>query len=225
MKRRVVTQSPFKRSEILTVVATRNGETGAMTSLKGRMLPRFVTPGEQLGVIEEFLPGSGTYVHDGGIYASEAGVLQLDVRRREILVQPKTRRPQIPKVGDMVVGQVVSTSDKTLSMRVHEINGEETSSGLTGIMHVSDLSRGYVKSVTDAFRVGDIVRATVISTKNREYHLNTEEDRLGVLRASCVYCGHPLTLYRRNLRCINCGEVDRRKIASDFGKESSGWVG
>jgi len=196
-----------------------------MSSLREKVPQRFVTPGEQLGVIEEFLPGSGTYVQDGEIYASEAGLLQLDTRRREILVQPKTRRPQIPKVGDMVVGQVVSTSDKTLSMKICEINGEETSSGLTGIMHVSDIARGYVKSVTDAFRVGDIVRAMVISTKNREYHLSTEEDRLGVLKSSCIYCGHPLTLYRRTLRCVNCGEVDRRKIASDFGKESSGWVG
>jgi exosome complex component CSL4 len=195
-----------------------------MAPLKDKVLQRFVTPGEQLGVIEEFLPGSGTYVQDGGIYASEAGILQLDARRREILVQPKTHRPQTPKVGDIVVGQVVSTSDKTLSMRIHDINEEETSSGLTGIMHVSDISRGYIKSVSDAFRVGDIVRARVISTKNREYHLSTEEDGLGVLKAACVYCGHPLTLYRRNLRCSNCGEVDRRKIASDFGKESSGWV-
>jgi len=195
-----------------------------MASLRGKLLQRFVTPGEQLGVIEEFLPGSGTYVDDGEIYASEAGALQLDARRREILIQPKTRRPRVPKVGDIVVGQVVNASDKTLSMRVDQIDGEETNSGLTGIMHVSDIIRGYVKSVNDAYRVGDIVRARVISTKNREYHLTTEEDRLGVLKAACVYCGHPLTLQRRRLRCSNCGEVGQRKIASDFGKESSGWV-
>ena len=195
-----------------------------MESLKDKVPQRFVTPGEQLGVIEEFIPGSGTYVQEGEIYASEAGVLQLDVRRREILVQPKTRRPQIPRVGDIVVGEVTNTSDKTLSMRIHEINGVTTSSGFAGIMHVSDISRGYVKSVTDAFRIGDIIRARVISTKNREYHLGTEEDRLGVLKAACTYCGHPLTLYRRNLRCRNCEAVDRRKIANDFGKESSGWI-
>ena len=195
-----------------------------MASLRGKMAERFVTPGEQLGVIEEFLPGSGTFVQDGGIYASEAGVLQLDVRRREVLVKPKTRRPLIPKAGDTVIGEVTSTSDKTLSMKINEINGVETSSGLTGIMHVSDITHGYVKSVNDAFRAGDIVRARVISTKNREYHLSTEEDNLGALKAACIYCGHSLTLYRRNLRCSNCGEAARRKIASDFGKESSGWV-
>ena len=129
-------------------------ETDFMTSLKDKVPQRFVTPGEQLGVIEEFLPGPGTYVHGGEIYSSEAGVLEFDVRRREILVQPRTRRPQIPKVGDSVVGQVVSTSDKTLSIRIYEINEAETSGGLTGIMHVSDITRGYVKSVTDAFRLG-----------------------------------------------------------------------
>lgn len=195
-----------------------------MTSLKEKVPQRFVSPGEQVGVIEEFLPGAGTYVENGGIYASASGILQLDPRRREILVKPKTHRPQMPRVGDIIVGEVVNTSDKTLSVKIQEINGNITESSLTGIMHVSDIARGYVKSVNDAFRVGDIIRARVISTKNREYHLNSTEDRLGVLKANCVYCGHILTVNRRTLRCSNCGEIGRRKLASDFGMESSGWV-
>lgn len=195
-----------------------------MTSLKDKMQQRFVSPGEQLGVIEEFLPGFGTYVENGGIYASESGILQLDPRRREVLVKPKTHRPQIPKVGDIIAGEVVNASDKTLSVIIQEINGKKTESGLKGIMHVSDIARGYVRSVHDAFKVGDIIRAIVISTKNTEYHLSSTEDRLGVLKAACIYCGHPLTVSGRTLRCSNCGEIGRRKLASDFGKESSGWV-
>jgi len=198
--------------------------TDVMTLLKVKVPKRFVPPGEQLGVIEEFIPGSGTYVEDGGIYSSEAGILELDPRRREIFITPSTHRPQIPKVGDTILGEVVSTSDKTLSVRIDQINGEETNAGLQGVMHVSDIARGYVKSVNDAFRVGDIVRAIVISTKNREYHLSTEEDRLGVVKATCIYCGHSLTLSRRTLRCSNCGEIGRRKITNDFGRESSGWI-
>ncbi len=196
----------------------------SMTSLKAKVPQRIVSPGEQLGVIEEFIPGSGTYVDNGVIYSSETGVLQLDDRRREVLVKPSTHRPQIPKNGDVVVGTVVSASDKTLSLLIREINGEKSEANLTGIMHVSDIARGYVKSATDAFRVGDILRAQVISTKNREYHLSTTDDRLGVLKAQCTYCGHSLAIMGRTLRCTNCGEIGRRKLASDFGRESSGWI-
>jgi exosome complex component CSL4 len=193
-------------------------------TLKDKVPQRVVSPGEQLGVIEEFIAGPGTFVENGEIYSSETGILQLDIRRREVLVKPVTHRPQIPRVGDIVVGKVVSTSDKTLSVIIDEINGQKTEGELTGIMHVSDIARGYVKSVNDAFRVGDIIRAQVISTKNREYHLNTQDDRLGVLKAECIYCGQPLTMIERTLRCGNCGEVGRRKLAIDFGRESSGWV-
>jgi exosome complex component CSL4 len=195
-----------------------------MAPLKDRVPEKFVTPGEQLGVIEEFIPGSGTYVAGGEIYASEAGTMRLDTRRREVLVVPSTHRPQIPKAGDMVEGPVVSASDKTLSIEIKGINGDPTSGGLTGIMHVSDIARGYVKSATDAFRVGDIIRAKVVSTKNREYHLTTAEDRLGAIKANCIYCGGALILMGRNLTCGKCREMARRKITSDFGQPSSGWV-
>ncbi|MCJ7771449.1 exosome complex RNA-binding protein Csl4, partial [Candidatus Bathyarchaeota archaeon] len=197
--------------------------TDSMT-LKDKVPQRVVSPGEQLGVIEEFIAGPGTFVEDGEIYSSETGILQLDLRRREVLVKPVTHRPQVPKVGDIVVGKVVSTSDKTLSVVINEISGQKTEGELTGIMHVSDIARGYVKSVHDAFTVGDIVRAQVISTKNREYHLSTQDDRLGVLKAECIYCGQSLIVTGRTLRCNNCGEEGRRKLANDFGRESSGWV-
>jgi len=193
-------------------------------TLKDKVPQRVVSPGEQLGVIEEFLAGPGTFVENGEIYSSETGILQLDIRRREVLVKPVTHRPQIPRVGDIVVGKVVSTSDKTLSVMINEINDQKTEGELTGIMHVSDIARGYVKSVNDAFRVGDIIRAQVISTKHREYQQNTQDYRLGVLKAECIYCGQSLTMTGRTLRCGNCGEVGRRKLAIDFGRESSGWV-
>ncbi len=214
------TRSSRKRYE---TIKDKHRKIDAMT-LKDKVPQKVVLPGEKLGVIEEFIAGAGTYVENGAIYSSETGVLELDLRRREVLVKSVTHRPQIPKVGDVIVGKVISTSDKTLSASIDEINGEKTEADLSGIMHVSDIARGYVKSVNDAFRPGDIIRAQVISTKNREYHLSTQDDKLGVLKAQCIYCGQSLTMMDRALRCSNCGENGRRKLANDFGRESSGWV-
>jgi len=192
-----------------------------MTTLEEKS-GEFVYPGKRLGVIEEFLSGSGTYVEDGGIYASTTGELSLDPRRREVSVIPRTRQPVIPKVGSTIVGPIISVTDKTSSIKIEQIDGKGLDNAFTGIMHVSDVSRGYVKSMTDAIKVGDVVRAKVISTKNREFHLSIRDDMFGVTEAVCTFCGHGLTLWRNVLRCSDCGDTTRRKIASDYGKESNG---
>jgi len=72
--------------------------------------------------------------------------------------------------------------------------------------------------MSDAFKVGDIVRAKIISTQNREFHLSTREYNLGVIQATCVFCGGSLIQQRNNLRCSQCSRIDRRKITVDYGK-------
>ncbi len=195
-----------------------------MISLKERKAGAFVYPGEQLGVIEEFLAGAGTYIENGAIYSSGTGRLSLDLSRKEISVRTQTHLPRMPKVGSVVIGPVVSASEKTATIRIEQLDDKKLDIPFSGIMHVSDVSRTYVKNLTDALKVGDVVRAKVISTKNREFHLAIREDMLGVVKAICVICGQTPTQQRNGLRCPNCGEIARRKIATDYGKETSGWL-
>ena len=177
----------------------------------------FVSPGEKLGVIEEFMPGSGTYIENGNIYSQITGTLFLDKDRRELLIQPKTRNPLIPKVDDVIIGEVVSVQDKTLTLKIIQINITSLPDSFTGIMHISDVGTTYVKTMNDAFKVGDLVRARVISTKNREFHVSTQNEKLGVVQANCIYCGGPLINQRNGLRCARCNRTDKRKIAIDYG--------
>jgi len=195
-----------------------------MIPLNERKAGAFVYPGEQLGVIEEFLAGSGTYIENGGIFSSGTGRLRLDLDRKEISVMPQTHIPRIPRVGSVIVGQVVAASEKSATIKIEQIDDMKLETSFTGIMHVSDVSRTYVKNLTDVFKLGDFVRAKVISTKNREFHLATREDMLGVIKAMCVICGQALTPQRNGLRCPNCGDIERRKTAADYGKLSSGWL-
>ncbi|MEM3941529.1 MAG: RNA-binding protein, partial [Candidatus Bathyarchaeia archaeon] len=69
---------------------------------------RFVLPGDLLGVIEEFIPNSGTYVENGNIYSNIVGMALIDFLNRKVSVYPLTYGARVPRVGSMVVGQVSS---------------------------------------------------------------------------------------------------------------------
>ena len=45
---------------------------------------RLVVPGEKLGVIEEFIPDSGTYVKEGGIHSKNIGYVLMDFENKKI---------------------------------------------------------------------------------------------------------------------------------------------
>jgi len=179
---------------------------------------KFVFPGERLGVIEEFLPGRGTYVEEGNIYSSTSGYLLLDKVRKEAQVQSKARTPLTPRPGDVVIGQVTSVQDKTMSIKMFQINDKVMQNEFVGVMHISNVSRSYVKSLSNVFKLGDLIRARVISTLNNEYHLTTQENHLGVLLSACSQCGSRLVLKNRRLICPSCHKGERSVIAADYGE-------
>ena len=139
---------------------------------RNKKYEKFVTPGDKLGVIEEFLPGSGTYVDNGNIYSLTTGQIVMDMPKREVSVQPSVHIPVILKNGDIIIGTMTTVSDRNSTVTIFQRN-EEPIYTLSGILHVSDVSKDYVKTMSDAFKIGDITRAKVISTANREFHLST----------------------------------------------------
>lgn len=76
----------------------------------------------------------------------------------------------------------------------------------------------YVDSMFDVCKAGDVLRATVISDKNRTFHLSTKEKDLGVVYAFCSQCGYMLEPRRQGMHCSRCGRIERRKTAFDYGK-------
>ena len=178
---------------------------------------RFVSPGERLGVIEEFMPGRGIYVDEGALYSSITGHIVFDIAKRELHIESRTRQPLIPKEGDVIIGKVTSIQDKTLTGKIIQIRDIQLSTLFTGIMHISDVSRGYVRTMNDAFKTGDFIRARVISTKNREFHLTTRDNELGVLQAFCSNCGAILA----RMRCTRCNKINKRKMVDVSGRSFS----
>jgi len=178
-----------------------------------------VVPGERLGVIEEFIPDSGTYVKDGVIYSKIVGRALLDLLNKRVSVYPLVSGELVPKVSSVVVGQIGNAQSDNVLVRIFKLENKRLSGEFSGILHVSDVSDRYIDQMSDVCKPGDIVRAKVISGKNRIFHLSTNDKNLGIVYAFCSRCGNLLEPQRYELHCPKCGNTENRKIAPDYGKE------
>ena len=179
---------------------------------------QLAVPGDRLGVIEEFIPDAGTYVQDGVIYSKVIGRVLVDLVHRRVSVHQLIGPSKVPSLGSTVMAQVSSAQSDTAGVRIFEIDEEEINGVFTGILHVSDVALRYVDSMYDVCKAGDIIRAKVVSEKNRTYHLSTKDRNLGVVYAFCSSCGTLLEPKRQGMHCPRCGRLEKRKTASDYGK-------
>jgi len=181
---------------------------------------QFTAPGDRLGVIEEFVPGSGTYVEEGTIHSKTVGYTLLDMENRKVSVYPLSQAVSVPKVGSIVVGQVLDTQNKTAMLRIFQIGNKMLSGVFSGVLYISDASASYVDSMFDVCKTSDIVRAKVVSKANRTFHLSTAEGDFGVICAFCSQCGHMLSLKAQKMQCPQCGKIEKRKVSSYYGMEN-----
>ena len=178
-----------------------------------------VLPGERLGVIEEFIPDSGTYVKDGVIYSKIVGRALMDLLNKRVSVYPLINGAVTPKVSTVLLGQVGNAQSDNVLVRIFKIGRKKLSGTFTGILHISDVSDRYINSMIEVCKPGDIIRAKVISEKNQIYHLSTADKNLGVLYAFCGRCGNLLELKNYEMQCLRCGNIEKRKTAPDYGTE------
>ena len=178
----------------------------------------FVVPGDRLGVIEEFTPGPGTYVEEGNIHSEVTGCTLLDRLNKQVSVYPLVQTATFPQVGSIVTGQVLDVRNKQAVLRIFQIGEKKLSGFFTGMLHISGVSHTYVDNMYNVCKTGDIMRAKVISTKNRAFFLSTAEKDLGVIYSLCSLCGSELQPGNRGMGCIKCGTIERRKITPDYGK-------
>lgn len=178
-----------------------------------------VLPGERLGVIEEFIPDSGTFTKDGVIYSKIIGRALCDLQTRKVSVYPVVNGVVVPKVGTVIIGQIGNAQSDNVLVRIFRIGHKKLTGNFGGILHVSDVSDRYVNAMSDVCKTGDIVRAKVISEKNQIFHLSTNDKNLGIIDAFCSRDGTLLEQQRYDLKCPKCGNIERRKIAPDYGKE------
>jgi exosome complex component CSL4 len=178
-----------------------------------------VLPGERLGVIEEFIPDSGTYSKDGVIYSKIIGRALVDMLSKRVSVYPLGNEVVVPKTSSVVTGQVGNAQSDNVLVRIFKVGSKDISGVFSGILHISDVQDRYVNSMSEVCKTGDIIRARVISEKNQIFHLSTNDKDLGVIYGFCGNCGNLLELSHREMHCPKCGNVELRKTALDYGKE------
>ena len=179
----------------------------------------FLLPGDEICVIEEALPGEGTYEANGQIFASVTGAVFLDRRKRTVSIFPKVRKPLIPKKGDIVIGQAEKVNKHMVSVAVRYLNGHPVEPTYSAIMHISQATKAYLDAMFDAIKEGDIVRGKIVDAHTIPIQITTTYNEFGVIYALCSRCGERLRyLHRGKLKCDNCENVESRKIAEDYGR-------
>ncbi|MGQ9468788.1 MAG: exosome complex RNA-binding protein Csl4 [Nitrososphaerales archaeon] len=179
---------------------------------------KIVIPGDKLAVIEEFGPGEGTYMNGDVIRASKSGEVNYELKKREVRVK-SLQKTRIPTMDDSIIGQVDAAQSNIASVRIYYINDEKSPSSFTGMLILkpeSSIKKG--KRMAIICKPGDIIRAKVTSYKNAIVHLSIDGKENGVIYATCSSCGGNVNKIDQRIKCVDCGLIEDRKLALDFGK-------
>jgi exosome complex component CSL4 len=182
-------------------------------------LEKDVFPGEKLAVIEEYNDGSGTYQEDGEIRSTEIGNPTLNNERRELVVKKLTPEILVPEKGMEVIAQVGFVARKDARIDIFVLNGVHVFPTYSGVIHISDISRDYIKNIDVAMKNGDIIKGKLVNVVNRLNQTSLEGTEYGVIYAYCSRCGGLLEQKQGKLICPDCGRIERRVIANSYGKE------
>jgi len=180
----------------------------------------FVTPGDELAVEEEFMPGENAFVDEGVVFSSATGKVQFDTKARKVSVFPMSNLPPRPVQGDTVIAKVTNIRGQFARMDIIAIEGEkqrEIPSAPEGAVHISQARRNYVKDLDSQFQMGDIVRAKVVNTQRDPIILSTVDDEFGVILAKCRDCHGVLVPKGNKLGCDTCEREFSRKASSLYG--------
>ena len=191
--------------------------------MESRKLTRTpILPGDQIASIEEFEAGKNAYVSDGTLRSTAVGTKLYDFKKRIAKIE-KINSPMLPKIGDIVVGHIEMLFGSMISVRILYINDKKSFSGFSAIAsaRVSAPGRDRDRRGRVIFRVGDIIRGRVISLLNSSIHITIDEKEFGVIYTLCFNCGgDTVRVNNNNIKCIECGAYEDRKLTIDYGKET-----
>jgi exosome complex component CSL4 len=190
-----------------------------MSRAKARFEEKEVFPGDELAVIEEFMDGEGSYIEDDFVRSEEFGESRYDLEMRVVEVEKKTPELVLPKEGMEVVAETGSVARKDARVDIFMVDGRIVHPTYTGVIHISNVSREYIKNMDIAMRNGDIIKAKIINTKNHLIQLSMEGADYGVIYAYCSRCGTMLEKDKGRLHCPKCNRVERRQMAKTYGVE------
>jgi exosome complex component CSL4 len=181
----------------------------------------FVVPGDFLGIVEQYLPGNGTYDDEGDIKSNITGNVTID--NRTISIIPKSGEPSVLKVGDRVYAQITDVRGQRAMINLDRLKHTDRQLALPylGAIHISQVTNGYLDKLTDAFRIGDIIEGEVSKISSDNVDLRTINDECGVVKAMCTRCRAYMktTSKKDELYCEVCNKKEKRKVSSNYVNE------
>lgn len=176
----------------------------------------FVLPGDEVGIVEEYLPGRNVTDQDGKLLSLAFGSVIRDERRLVLSVRTMKEKPKA-RVGDIVYGQVFKDDRGTQTVRVgafEDRNGKLHEIDMTGLIRQP---RGRNFDNAPIIKIGDYIRAKI--TRDGDYYdLGVLAPNLGVIIAFCSICRTRLVKDKAVLKCPNCDHIEHRKITTDYGE-------
>ncbi|XP_051558188.1 exosome complex component CSL4-like isoform X1 [Myxocyprinus asiaticus] len=147
-------------------------------------------PGERLCSTEDCIPGTGTYLRHGCIFASLAGYVLKKNEGEElpvISVVRETEAQLLPDVGAIVTCKVTSINPRFAKVHILYVGSTPLKDRFRGTIRREDVRATDKDKVETykSFRPGDILLAKVISLGDVQsnYLLTTAENELGVVVA------------------------------------------
>ena len=180
---------------------------------------QIVMPGDKLGIIEQYLPGEGTYDDNGEIKSSVLGNVKINQKMKVISVISDAK-PALLKKGDIVYGQITDIKPQRANVKIEcmKDNGRPLALPYMGAIHISQAKEDYLEKLSDAFRIGDIIQGKVVKITGDNVDLSTKDIDCGVLKAMCTRCRDYMhtTQNANEVKCNTCNKKERRKVSENY---------
>jgi len=203
-----------------------------------------VVPGQVLGSTTAYLPGSGTHVFENNILASVIGTSlitpaanksakpTISIPRYSASNANKANAAacatnMLPKVGSIILGRVTRVQQRQLSASILSVDPSpkdilsytqitDDDLQFQAVLRKEDI-RTHEKDkivINDMYRVGDIIRATVISLGDeRNYYVSTAGNDFGVVVATSENGNAMVPASWKEMKDIVTAKGESRKVA------------
>ncbi len=183
---------------------------------------KMVYPGDYIGSSLEFIPGFGLYSRDDDVYSSNIGELIIDNKSHVAKLRVKTRIPRMENAGVIALGLVTDVFESIAFVELLPVKSKSFAfipPGVPGVLPISNIKNSFVKDLSQEIKAGDLIKTKVLGIKRALATLTIKEKNLGVIKAACSKCRHPMIRIKNKVKCLNCGNVESRKLSIDYGKE------
>ena len=186
--------------------------------------PSLTLPGQALGPSSANNPGPGTHIQSSHLYSSLAGALTSTPSKQKSSPAPtvsisRPAGPLVPETGSVVLGRITRTNPRQANLSILALGsaGEHTCrDAFPAIIRQQDIRATEIDKVkvAESFRVGDVVRAVVISLGDeRSYFASTAKNELGVVLAVSEAGNQMVPVSWKEFLDERTGGKETRKVA------------